>query len=114
METHQGNSLMTSVELDWDNTSWRVASVWSIICALLLACLLACLAHLCSHDDSPTHLLSVHREGDCLILPQSGLFLTLVGSSTSVSLNGSSQHNCSLSKGNWAEVAPPDRALMSR
>ena len=40
---------MASVELTWDNTSWRVASVWLIMCALCLAFLLACLAHLCLH-----------------------------------------------------------------
>ena len=49
LEIHQGNNLTASIELTWDNTSWRVALIWLIICALCLACLLACLACLCSH-----------------------------------------------------------------
>ena len=35
-EMHQGGNLMASIQLTWDNTSWRVASVWLIICALFL------------------------------------------------------------------------------
>ena len=27
VEMHQGNNLTASIELTWDNTSWRVASV---------------------------------------------------------------------------------------
>ena len=46
---HQGNNLTASIGLAWDNTSWGVASVWLIICALCLVCLMACLAHLHSH-----------------------------------------------------------------
>ena len=46
---HQDSNLMASIRLALDNTSWRVALVWSIICALCLACLLSCLACLCLH-----------------------------------------------------------------
>ena len=49
LQKHQGSNLTASVELTWDSMSWRVASVWLIICALCLPCLLACLTHLCFH-----------------------------------------------------------------
>ena len=46
---HQGNNLTAPVQLTWDNTSWRLESVWSIICTLLLESFLACLACSYSH-----------------------------------------------------------------